>query len=218
MRWKEIKRLFARDYLQQIGPGEYRNESRQKRGEAAIWQRRFWEHTLRDEADLNRHLDTIHYNPVKHGLVKRVTDWPWSSFHRYVRMGYYTPDWGEVMEVKLMLCEGWSEPEWWVEDAPCALVPRTPPRMASAATKIKAVYRNQDKLSPKCDQVVAQDGPLPLKSNPRKRRTAGFGRGYYYFPVGNSRESRLSSSGPTRSISQPKPTSSKGEKTIVQGT
>jgi putative transposase len=106
VRWKEIKRLFTRDYLQQIGPGEYRNESRQKRGEAAIWQRRFWEHTLRDEADLNRHLDYIHYNPVKHRLVKRVTDWPWSSFHRYVRMGYYASDWGEEMEVKLSAMPG----------------------------------------------------------------------------------------------------------------
>ena len=101
VRWKEIKRLFTKGYLQQIGPGEHRNESRQKRGEAAVWQRRFWEHTLRDETDLNRHLDYIHYNPVKHGLVKKAVDWPWSSFHRYVQMGFYTLDWGEEMGVKL---------------------------------------------------------------------------------------------------------------------
>jgi len=82
VRWKEIKRLFSKGYLAQIGPGEARNASRQRRGEAAIWQRRFWEHTLRDEADLNRHVDYIHFNPVKHGLVKRAADWPWSSFHR----------------------------------------------------------------------------------------------------------------------------------------
>jgi len=98
VRWKEIKRLFSKGYLEQIGPGEARNASRQKRGEAAIWQRRFWEHTLRDEADLNRHVDYIHYNPVKHGLVKRAADWPWSSFHRYVKEGFYDIDWGQGSE------------------------------------------------------------------------------------------------------------------------
>ena len=82
MRWKEIKRLFTKSYLVKVGPGEERNESRLKTGEAAIWQRRYWEHMIRDEEDLWRHLDTIHYNPVKHGLAQRVADWPWSSFHR----------------------------------------------------------------------------------------------------------------------------------------
>jgi putative transposase len=62
--------------------------------EAGIWQRRYWEHTVRDEQDLNRHLDYIHYNPVKHGLVETVAAWPWSSFHRYMRDGYYPEDWG----------------------------------------------------------------------------------------------------------------------------
>ena len=95
LRWREIKRKFTQLYLLQIGPGNARNASRQEKGEAAIWQRRFWEHTLRDEADLNLHIDYIHYNPVKHGLVKCVIDWPWSSFHRYVRMGYYDPEWGQ---------------------------------------------------------------------------------------------------------------------------
>ena len=95
VRWKNIKRLFTRSYLKQVGPGGARNASRQRRGEAAIWQRRFWEHTIRDEADLNRHLDDIHFNPVKHGLVQRVADWPWSSFHRYVRLGFYDREWGE---------------------------------------------------------------------------------------------------------------------------
>ena len=93
LRWKEIKRSFTRGYLEEIGPGEPRNDSRQKRGEAAIWQRRFWEHTIRDEEELNRHMDYIHYNPVKHGLCQQVADWLWSSVHRYVRMGYYAPDW-----------------------------------------------------------------------------------------------------------------------------
>jgi len=98
LRWREIKRLFTRDYLREVGPGEARNSSRQSKGEAAIWQRRFWEHTIRDQEDLNRHIDYIHYNPVKHGLVKRVVDWPWSSFHRFVRRGEYEIDWGPADE------------------------------------------------------------------------------------------------------------------------
>ncbi len=98
VRWKEIKRLFTKGYLSQVGPGELRNLSRIKRGEGAIWQRRFWEHTIRDEVDLNRHRDYIHYNPVKHGLVRSVSDWPWSSFHRFVRNGYYERDWGQAVE------------------------------------------------------------------------------------------------------------------------
>jgi len=106
VRWKEIKSLFTKSYLEQIGPGDIRSESRVRRGEAAIWQRRFWEHTIRDQTDLNRHLDYIHYNPVKHELVQTVSDWPWSSFHRYVKMGYYETNWGEAVrqEVKDMVC------------------------------------------------------------------------------------------------------------------
>jgi len=98
IRWKEIKRLFTKRYLEEIGPGSDRNLSRMKRGEAAIWQRRFWEHVIINEVDLNHHLDYIHYNPVKHGLVKKPVDWPWSSFHRYVQKGYYPPDWGTAPE------------------------------------------------------------------------------------------------------------------------
>jgi putative transposase len=106
VRWKEIKRLFTKGYLDQVGPGGIRNASRMSRSEAAIWQRRFWEHTIRDEEDLNRHRDYIHYNPVKHGLVQSASAWPWSSFHRYVRMGYYARDWGEGIEevVNKMRC------------------------------------------------------------------------------------------------------------------
>jgi putative transposase len=112
MRWKEIKRLFTKGYLEQIGPGEKRNESRIKKGEAAVWQRRFWEHTIRDDDDFNRHLDYIHYNPVKHGLVNNVSDWPWSpegaqeaSFHRYVTNGYYADNWGEIIRKTMVEME-----------------------------------------------------------------------------------------------------------------
>jgi REP-associated tyrosine transposase len=66
---------------------------RNAKGEYALWQRRYWEHTVRDERDFARHVDYIHFNPVKHELVKRAVDWPLSSFHRYVRIGLLPPDW-----------------------------------------------------------------------------------------------------------------------------
>ena len=94
LRWREIKRLFTKSYLTESGPGEQRSQSRIKRREAAIWQRRFWEHAIRDQDDFNLHLDYIHYNPVKHGLVSNPKDWQWSSFLRYVRIGTYEIDWG----------------------------------------------------------------------------------------------------------------------------
>src|ERR1700758_2505145 len=61
--------------------------ARASNGDLALWQRRFWEHTIRDENDFERHVDYIHFNPIKHGLVERVRDWPHSSFHRYVKEG-----------------------------------------------------------------------------------------------------------------------------------
>jgi putative transposase len=67
---------------------------RHANGEPALWQRRFWEHTIRDDRDFEQHTDYIHYNPVKHGLVGRVRDWPYSSFHRFVRLGVLPPEWG----------------------------------------------------------------------------------------------------------------------------
>jgi len=71
-----------------------RNESQRKKGEVGIWQRRYWEHTVRDATDFNQYMDYIHYNPVKHGLVNTVAEWPYSTFHRMVRHGYYPADWG----------------------------------------------------------------------------------------------------------------------------
>jgi len=67
--------------------------TRNAKGEYGLWQRRCWEHTIRDEADMIRHVDYIHFNPVKHGLVERVGDWPYSSFHRFVQQGLCLPDW-----------------------------------------------------------------------------------------------------------------------------
>src|SRR3984893_8658579 len=65
--------------------------------EKGIWQRRYWEHAIRDDADLERHVDYIHFNPIKHGYVTRVADWPHSSFHRYVERGLLAADWGGDM-------------------------------------------------------------------------------------------------------------------------
>jgi len=89
MRWTLIKAGFSR----LIPPGEMRSESRINRGERGIWQRRYWEHLIRDEQDLARHINYIHWNPVKHGWVERVGDWPYSSFHGYVRKSVYPADW-----------------------------------------------------------------------------------------------------------------------------
>ncbi len=88
-RWRLIKAAFTRE-LQKEGLTSQKN----KYGGHSIWQRRYWEHTLRNERDFNQHVDYIHYNPVKHGLVNRVSDWPYSSFHRYVNAGTLHNDWG----------------------------------------------------------------------------------------------------------------------------
>jgi putative transposase len=78
-----------------------RTPSACKHRESTIWQRRFWEHRIRDERDFERHLDYIHYNPVRHGYVERAVDWQYSTIHRYVRDGVYPADWG-----------GGVDPEW----------------------------------------------------------------------------------------------------------
>lgn len=88
-RWRLIKMRFSRAI-----PGtEPLSASRLKRGERGIWQRRYWEHTVRDERDYAAHVDYIHINPLKHGLVRRLADWPYSSFHRMVAGGVYPADW-----------------------------------------------------------------------------------------------------------------------------
>ncbi|HEY2784128.1 MAG TPA: transposase [Fimbriiglobus sp.] len=93
-RWRKIKERFTTAYLAAGGVEADVSESREAHGERGVWQRRFWEHTIEDEDELKRCIDYIHWNPVKHGLVARVADWPWSSFHRYVDMGEYNRDWG----------------------------------------------------------------------------------------------------------------------------
>jgi putative transposase len=96
------------EHIEALREGYFSNEvlksgatvARAANGDLILWQRRFWEHTIRDEGDFARHVDYIHFNPVKHGYVRRVADWPHSSFHRFVREGVLPDDWaGDVDEV-----------------------------------------------------------------------------------------------------------------------
>lgn len=90
LRWASIKSQFSRA----LPAMPTVSASKSRKREKGIWQRRFWEHRIRDEDDLARHVDYIHFNPVKHGLVSQVGDWPYSSFHRYVAHGLLPADWG----------------------------------------------------------------------------------------------------------------------------
>ncbi len=89
LRWRLIKIGFSKA-LPRV---ERLSAVRARRGERAIWQRRYWEHLIRDEADFQAYMDYVHFNPMKHGLVKTVADWPYSTFHRLVERGMYTRDW-----------------------------------------------------------------------------------------------------------------------------
>ncbi len=89
-RWRLIKTAFARE----LPPTEWISRSRRRTGERGIWQRRFWEHAIRDEGDYAAHVDYVHFNPVKHGLADTPAEWPFSTFRWYVERGLYPPDWG----------------------------------------------------------------------------------------------------------------------------
>ncbi|MFT7186190.1 MAG: putative transposase [Pseudohongiellaceae bacterium] len=93
-RWSLIKANFSR----RLPVNETISASRNIKGERGIWQRIFWEHLIRDENDFNRHVEYIHINPVKHGYVGQCSDWPYSSFHRYVRQGLLPLDWAGKVE------------------------------------------------------------------------------------------------------------------------
>jgi putative transposase len=93
-RWAVIKSCVTKRCGRLVDSGVKVNISRRKRQEGGVWQRRFWEHAIRDEADFHRHLDYIHWNPVKHGYVKNPMDWPYSTIHRFVAQGIYPSDWG----------------------------------------------------------------------------------------------------------------------------
>ena len=99
VRWSLIKRQVSQASRHLVDQSQ--SASRSKRREIGFWQRRYWEHLIRNELDFERHVDYVHYNPVKHGLVEHVRDWPYSSFHRYVRLGMCPIDWagGETVEI-----------------------------------------------------------------------------------------------------------------------
>jgi len=88
-RWRDIKVRFVRG----LPKTEVLDARRERKRERGIWQRRFWEHTIRSERDFETHFNYVHLNPYKHGLVTRVRDWPYSSFHRAVEQGIYDEDW-----------------------------------------------------------------------------------------------------------------------------
>jgi putative transposase len=97
MRWNLIKAGFSRRAKSFCHVDEWMDDSKRKHRETTIWQRRFWEHQIRDEREYQVYIDYTHFNPVKHRLVDRVVDWPYSTFHRYVRLGIYPENWGGVV-------------------------------------------------------------------------------------------------------------------------
>ena len=88
-RWRAIKIAFSKS----LPSGEQRSLVMKSRGERGVWQRRYWEHTIRDDRDLATYFDYIHFNPVKHGLVEHPADWPYSSFRQCVARGLYPAEW-----------------------------------------------------------------------------------------------------------------------------
>lgn len=94
IRWAKIKRFVTKRCGPALHRNDWMNASKQRRKESTIWQRRYWEHMIRDERDLEKHIDYIHYNPVKHNLTPHAIDWPYSTFHRYVQDGFYSKEWG----------------------------------------------------------------------------------------------------------------------------
>jgi putative transposase len=92
MRWRQVKSYFSRKYHDEFTGSQ--SDARLNTGKQAIWQHRFWEHQIRDEKDFVNHVEYIHFNPVKHGLVSSPKCWPHSTFHRFVKQGIYPGDWG----------------------------------------------------------------------------------------------------------------------------
>lgn len=104
-RWRLIKLLFVKE----LPTGERLSAVRRQRNERGIWHRRYWEHTIRNERDLENHVNYIHANPVKHGWAQKPADWPFSTFHQYVRLGLLPPDW-MAKPVLALATPSWIEP------------------------------------------------------------------------------------------------------------
>jgi putative transposase len=96
MRWRLIKARFSMS----LTTDEAISESRKRKSERGIWQRRYWEHCIRNERDYHNHLDYIHYNPVKHGYVQAAKDWPYSSFRQWVQRGIYPENWAAAPDIQ----------------------------------------------------------------------------------------------------------------------
>ncbi|HEX6986388.1 MAG TPA: transposase, partial [Planctomycetaceae bacterium] len=89
-----LKKEFTKTWLALGGEERFQSIGRRNDGRRGVWQPKFWEHTIEDEKDFHGHFDYIHWNPVKHGYARCPRDWPWSSFHRWVKRGVYPRDWG----------------------------------------------------------------------------------------------------------------------------
>jgi putative transposase len=106
IRWAMIKRYVTKQ-CNSLRCNDWMTASKRRRKESTLWQRRFWEHQIRDDRDYEKHMDYMHYNPVKHGFTTTVKDWSYSTFHRYVKEGIYSENWagGGVMSIN----EGFGE-------------------------------------------------------------------------------------------------------------
>ena len=100
LRWSLIKAGFPRV----LGKTEQISKARRRKRERGIWQRRYWEHQLRCDTDLARHIDYIHINPVRHGYVSAPAEWPYTSIHRYIQRGLLPPDWAASMDLNFPEC------------------------------------------------------------------------------------------------------------------
>jgi putative transposase len=100
-RWGRLKSAFTRRLYAEMPNLKPMSAAQRRRNEKTVWQRRFWEHQIRDSEDFTAHMDYLHYNPVRHGLVKRVSEWRYSSFHTYVERGVYGTNWGGSAPVEI---------------------------------------------------------------------------------------------------------------------
>ena len=103
------RRLIKSRFSQTVPDTEWRSETRKRRGERGIWQRRYWEHLIRNDAGYAAHMDYVHINPLKHGLVSKVVDWPYSTFHRLVGEGVYSSAWAGAERVNEFETPVWNE-------------------------------------------------------------------------------------------------------------
>lgn len=102
-KWQKIKEGFSRMIDRTILPSVDSTESNKSKPEVPTWQPRFWDHTIHNQVDYNRHFDYIHFNPVKPGYVQNAIEWPWLTFHRYLSQGIYNSDWSNIPSIKYNL-------------------------------------------------------------------------------------------------------------------